>query len=720
MTDIPRQRYFAACAKGLEYLLVDELTTLGGVEVREALAGVHFEGDLELGYRACLWSRLASRIILQLGEFAAEDAQALYEGVARVEWGLHLGRGATLAVDAHGTAPNLNNSQFVAQKVKDAIVDRLRADTGARPDIDREAPDVRVNLTLRKGRGFVGLDLSGTALTHRGYRHGAGEAPLRENLAAAMLIRAGWPALAAADGTLLDPMCGSGTLPIEAAFIATDRAAGLGRDWFGLLGWAQFDAVLWRRLRAEADDRWQAGRNRFRGTIVGSDQNAAVVGAAMANARSAGVDEAIRFQHRRLDEITPPAAAPGLLIANPPYGERMGEQAETVALYRQLGDIVRERFAGWSTAFITSEESLARATGLRARRRYQLMNGALPCTLYCVDAEDAQRAPSNAPRPREAGAAGLLNRLRKNLKHLAPRLKREGIECYRAYDADLPEYAAAIDVYGAWLHIQEYAAPKDIPERVAERRFDDLVSVAAEVFDCPPERIATKTRRRQTREDQYRRHDRRGESLTVHEDGLAFEVNLFDFLDTGLFLDHRLVRARLRELAEDRHFLNLFCYTGSASVHAAAGGAASTTSVDLSGNYLDWAARNLAANGFSGPRHRLMQSDAMRWLAQDGARYDLIYVDPPTFSNSKRADDFDVQRHHVELLTSCRERLTADGVIVFSNHLRRFRLDAEALAAAGLSVRDVSRASIPFDFARDPRIHVCFELVRADLAARDP
>ncbi len=306
------------------------------------------------------------------------------------------------------------------------------------------------------------------------------------------------------------------------------------------------------------------------------------------------------------------------------------------------------------------------------------------------------------------GAEQLGNRLRKVERHLRSWRRREGVEAWRAYDADLPEYAAAIDVYGPWLHVQEYRAPPEIPVDVAARRFAEIVRVAGEVFAVPPERIATKERRRQSGEDRYGRMDDRGERLVVTEGGLRFEVNLFDYLDTGLFLDHRPTRARLRELAQGRDVLNLFCYTASATVYAAAGGARTTTSVDLSSTYLEWAARNLALNGLDGLAHELVAADVAGFLRDDRARYDLVFVDPPTFSNSKRAADFDVQRHHVDLLRSCAARLAPDGLIVFSTNYRRFVLDEAALPE--LAVRDVTRQSIPPDFARNARIHRCFEL----------
>jgi 23S rRNA (guanine2445-N2)-methyltransferase / 23S rRNA (guanine2069-N7)-methyltransferase len=316
------------------------------------------------------------------------------------------------------------------------------------------------------------------------------------------------------------------------------------------------------------------------------------------------------------------------------------------------------------------------------------------------------------------GAQMVANRLRKNLKRLERWRRRNGIACYRAYDADVPEYAAALDVYEAAdvpgdvrLHVQEYRAPASIPEETAVRRFEELVAAARTVFGVDGSRLAVKTRARGRGGSQYGRMDDRNERFTVREGAVVLEVNLFDYLDTGLFLDHRPVRRRIGREARGLRFLNLFCYTGAASAHAAAGGAVATTSVDLSATYLQWAARNLGHNGATGARHRLVQDDVLRWLERDRGEYDLVFCDPPTFSNSKRAGDFDVQRAHVRLLELCTARLAPEGLLIFSNNYRRFRL-AETAVAHFADVREITRETIDPDFERNPRIHRCWELRR--------
>ncbi len=705
MTD----RGFAACPKGIEYLLVDELTALGAMETRATRAGVHFTGAPGFVYRACLWSRLASRILLPLAEFDAVDADALYAGVQDIDWRAHLDADGTFAVDAHGTNAALKHTKFIAQRVKDAVVDQFRAHGRGRPQVDLVAPSIRLDVHLGRDRATLSLDLCGSPLFLRGWRRGQGDAPLKENLAAAMLARARWPEIHAARGAFIDPMCGSGTLLIEAALIAADVAPGLARRRWGFFGWRGHDADAWNAQLAEARARAVAGLAKLEPKFFGYDVDPQVLVHARHNAQEAGVAGFIRLAARPVSALAPVGAgAPGLIMTNPPYGERLSAGDDLVATYRAFGAAARRACPGWHAAWITPDARLARATGLEANRKYKLMNGALDCTLYVVDVVPAADAPRPSPKPLSAGAQQLANRIAKNRERLKRWLKREGVSCWRVYDADLPEYAAAIDVYDGHLHIQEYAAPKTIPEETARRRLREIVRVAGEAFDVPRERIAIKVRRPQARDDRYGRVAARGEFLVVDEGGLKFEVNLHDYLDTGLFLDHRPVRARLRGLAAGKRFLNLFCYTATASVHAAAGGALTTTSVDLSATYLEWAARNFALNAYTGPAHRLVQADVMAWLAAERGEYDLIFIDPPTFSNSKRADDFDVQRDHVRLIELATARLAPGGLIVFSNNFRRFQLDANALSA--FEVRDITRATIPPDFARDPRIHHCFEL----------
>ncbi|MDQ3495737.1 MAG: bifunctional 23S rRNA (guanine(2069)-N(7))-methyltransferase RlmK/23S rRNA (guanine(2445)-N(2))-methyltransferase RlmL, partial [Pseudomonadota bacterium] len=393
-------------------------------------------------------------------------------------------------------------------------------------------------------------------------------------------------------------------------------------------------------------------------------------------------------------------------------------------LYRGLGDALRRAVPGWRASLLCGSEALARATGLRARKHYQMFNGALECSLLVCDPVQPPPREGDQPRTLSPGAQMLANRLRRNLRALKAWREREGVACFRVYDADLPEYAAAIDVYteaddpdATWLHVQEYAAPKEIPEADVRRRFGEMLAAAREVFGLPRERVATKVRARGKGGSQYAQppgERRRDERIVVREGVARLQVNLFDYLDTGLFLDHRPLRRRIAAEAAGKRFLNLFCYTGAATVQAAVGGAATTTSVDLSATYLQWLADNLQQNTvvgqpIGGYRHRMVQADALAWLQADMGVYDLVFCDPPTFSNSARADDFDVQRAHVHLLQTAVARLAPDGVLYFSNNARRFRLDAHAVAGFARCT-DISAETLPPDFARNPRIHQAWRL----------
>ncbi|MDN5923609.1 MAG: bifunctional 23S rRNA (guanine(2069)-N(7))-methyltransferase RlmK/23S rRNA (guanine(2445)-N(2))-methyltransferase RlmL, partial [Xanthomonadales bacterium] len=527
--------FFATCAKGLEYLLRDELVALGASNVREALAGVHFEGDLEAAYRACLGSRLASRILLPLASFAAADDDALFAGVSAIDWREHMAVSSTLAVDAVCVNSHLQHSRFVALRVKDAIVDQFREREGERPSIDPAQPDLRLNLHLKRDRATLSVDLAGTPLHRRGWRMLTGQAPLKEDLAAAILMRAGWPARYAQGGSLVDPMCGSATLLIEAALMSAAVAPGLQRDYFGLLGWRGHDAALWQRLRDEARVRADAGLRDLRPVFFGSDVDGEALAAAKRNAQAAGVAGCLHLTRQDVAHVDAPAGdAHGLVVCNPPYGERLGDRAALPTLYRSLGQTLATRFAHWHAAVITSDAELGHALGLHASKHYKLFNGALECVLLLFDL--SPQAP-RVLKPLSAGGEMLKNRLQKNLRHIRRRAQREGIDCYRVYDRNLPEYAAAVDVYQGhlaaatgndkqvWLHVQEYQAPADVPEHIARDRVREMMRVLGELFDIPREHLALKTRQRGKGGSRYGRFADRSEWLHVDEDGLGFIVN---------------------------------------------------------------------------------------------------------------------------------------------------------------------------------------------------
>lgn len=731
-----RYELFLTCPKGLEGLLAEEASGLGLEEVREQTSAIRGVADLHTAYRLCLWSRLANRVLLVLARFPMKDAEDLYHGVLSVDWHDHLLPSGSLAVEFSGQGSGIDNTHFGALKVKDAIVDKLRAANGDRPSVDKLNPDLRVHLRLDRGEAVLSLDLSGHSLHQRGYRLQQGAAPLKENLAAAVLIRAGWPRIAAAGGALTDPMCGVGTFLVEAAMIAADIAPNLKRERWGFSAWLGHVPALWQRLHAEAEERAAAGLAKPPLWIRGYEADPRLIQPGRNNVERAGLSNWIKIYQGELAtfEPRPDQNQTGLVICNPPYGERLGDEASLLYLYQNLGERLRQACMNWEAAVFTGAPDLGKRMGIRSHKQYAFWNGALPCKLLLIKVLPEQfvtgerRTPEQRQVEREQLASGeeraeplvqeqarlseggqmFANRLQKNLKQLGKWARREGVDCYRLYDADMPEYAVAIDLYGDWVHVQEYAAPRSIdPEKAQSRLFDALAAIP-QALGIDKSKVVVKRRERQSGSKQYTRQAAQGQFMEVSEGGVKLLVNLTDYLDTGLFLDHRPLRLRIQREAAGKRFLNLFCYTATATVHAAKGGARTTTSVDLSKTYLDWARRNLSLNGYS-DKNRLEQGDVMAWLEADRGEYDLIFIDPPTFSNSKRMEGvFDIQRDHVQLLNLAMTRLAPGGVLYFSNNFRKFILD-EGLAAR-YAVEEISDKTLDPDFARNPKIHRAWRL----------
>ena len=731
-----RYELFLTCPKGLEGLLVEEATGLGLEEVREQTSAIRGVADLQTAYRLCLWSRLANRVLLVLARFPMKDAEDLYHGVLDVEWHDHLLPTGSLAVEFSGQGSGIDNTHFGALKVKDAIVDKLRAANGDRPSVDKLNPDMRVHLRLDRGEAVLSLDLSGHSLHQRGYRLQQGAAPLKENLAAAVLIRAGWPRIAAAGGALTDPMCGVGTFLVEGAMIAADIAPNLKRERWGFSAWLGHVPAIWQRLHEEATARAEAGLAKPPLWIRGYEADPRLIQPGRNNVERAGLSNWIKIYQGELAtfEPRPDHNQTGLVICNPPYGERLGDEASLLYLYQNLGERLRQTCMNWEAAVFTGAPDLGKRMGIRSHKQYAFWNGALPCKLLLIKVLPEQfvtgerRTPEQRQVEREQIASGeervepvvqeqarlseggqmFANRLQKNLKQLGKWARREGVECYRLYDADMPEYAVAIDLYGDWVHVQEYAAPRSIdPEKAQSRLFDALAAIPV-ALGIDKSKVVVKRRERQSGTKQYGRQAAQGQFMEVNEGGVKLLVNLTDYLDTGLFLDHRPLRLRIQREAAGKRFLNLFCYTATATVHAAKGGARTTTSVDLSKTYLDWARRNLSLNGYS-DKNRLEQGDVMAWLEADRGEYDLIFIDPPTFSNSKRMEGvFDIQRDHVQLLDLAMTRLAPGGVLYFSNNFRKFILD-EGLAVR-YDLEEISAKTLDPDFARNPKIHRAWRL----------
>ena len=728
VTEVQMREFFATAPRGMEPLLAQELQAMFAEEVACKRAGVSFCGSMEVAYRACLWSRIANRILLPLSAFSASTPDELYAGVNKIAWSQHLAADGSLAVDCQSVQSKIDHTHFAALKVKDAIVDQLRSEFGTRPRVELHRPDIRINVYLFRDQAHVGLDLAGESLHRRGYRKRGGEAPLKENLAAAILMRADWPSVAAAGGGMVDPMCGSGTLCIEAAMMAADIAPGLAREYFGFKNWRGFDASIWNNLIDEAKLRREKGRQSMP-PVTGFDVDPAAVRTARSNAQEALLGGRVQIVAGELAEVRPPQYGKpdgGLVVVNPPYGERVGEEREIEPLYGRLGKHLKAYFCDWNAAVFTGNPKLAGSLRLRPRRSYTLFNGPLKCRLLCYNigssisennGSEALHVSSEVSETPSTSSQMFANRLRKNRRRLGRWASRNSVTCYRIYDADLPEYALAIDMYKGekmWLHIQEYAPPSSVAESAAARRREEGIQTAAAILDVPHSQIFFKTRRQQKRANQYEKQRNIGRFHEVSEGDFRFWINLSDYLDTGLFLDQRLTREMIAGEIKTRSFLNLFGYTGAASVAAAVGGASSTTTVDLSKTYLDWAQRNLGLNGYTGTEHEFVQADVGQWLhdqrIKPRRRYGLIWLDPPTFSNSKRMErSFDVQREHPTLIRDAITLLEPGGLLLFSNNFRRFKLDRTALT--DLAIDDISSETLPPDFERRSRYHNCWRIM---------
>ncbi len=693
---------FASTARGLEELLKSELDALGAQDLQVVQGGVHFRADDRVMYQSLLWSRLASRILLPLGEFGVWSDLDLYVGAQSIPWTEMFDSNTSFAIHFSGTNEVIRNSQFGALRIKDAIVDSFTRQNLERPSVDREQPGIRINAWLNKDRVSIALDLSGDALHQRGYRQQTGQAPLKETLAAAIVMRSGWQS----STPLVDPMCGSGTLLLEAALIATDRAPGLLRSHWGFNRWKNHNQAVWQEVHGEAKERARVGTAAATARFFGYDNDSRVLESARANARRAGVFELFTFAQQDVIKLKNPLAGQeitGTVLSNPPYGERLESEPALIALHSLLGRIMKQQFGGWNLSLFSASPELLSCLQLRADRQFKAKNGPLECVQ-----KNYQLAATSGEGSAQI-AEDFANRLRKNIKKLEKWAKQSNIECYRLYDADLPEYNVAVDRYGDWVVIQEYAPPKTVDANKARQRLFDVISATLSVLEIPANRLVMKTRERQKGKNQYQKLGEKGDFFEVQEFDARLLVNLTDYLDTGLFLDHRLARQMLGKMSAGKDFLNLFAYTGTASVHAGLGGAKTTTTVDMSRTYLEWAERNLRLNGLTGRQHRLMHADCLSWLRDSDEQFDLIFIDPPTFSNSKRMeDDFDVQRDHMMLMQNLKRLLRRGGTIMFSNNKRGFKMDLDGLAGLGLKAQEITQKTLSQDFARNRQIHNCW------------
>jgi 23S rRNA (guanine2445-N2)-methyltransferase / 23S rRNA (guanine2069-N7)-methyltransferase len=856
--DTPLHEFYASCPEGFEAALADELRGMGLRQVRPLKGRVAFAGSPADAERACLWSRLASRIFVVLGRFACADAEDLYEATRSIAWERILRAGATIAVTARGTNDELRNSHFAALRVKDALCDRMLEVEGRRPNVDTDDPDARISLTLRGNRASIQLDLSGDPLFKRLPREATrthAAHVLRPDYAALACAQGNWQEIcsaaltntkdamrdedtaASADGSvlangsvtadgsalagstverptptlpvLIDACCAGGGVVLEAASILADRAPGLERRNWGFQSWSEHDAATWRELLNEADRRAELAKGRV-ARIVATDPSGDAVACARRILKAAGLADRVIFVQPDLDKISRKLMMPAC-CGGEPRGFVFLDTTETAIskMSRVLdlatslhagacgADPVRAMLSTMPTVALTRDDLLIRALGEPARSLrvmpnneeaeffiFSAANGAISAgegnvavtdSMPAEDAVESDVAPSPATTLIDLGdgkpcpvlipeSEQFARRLRKVAKLRRKWAQREGVTCYRVYDADLPDYSAAIDLYegsaatpGRWLVIAEYAAPREVDPALAEARLLDILTLAPRILQVDPDNVFAKARIRSRGGSQYGKQaggtspssqhgkgdkprggrarstsnrpsqgagsgtpsDIRTRRLPlIEEGGLTFAVNFNDYLDTGIFLDHRITRGLVREHARGkRFFLNLFAYTGTATCYAADAGVEETVTVDLSNTYLDWAERNMEQNGFVGPDHHYVRADVMSWIRdmrQTRNRWDLIFCDPPTFSNSSKMGrrTWDVQRDHVELLVGLSRLLSREGEAIFSCNLRTFRPDIEELARAGVVLTDITDETIPEDFARNKKIHHCYLVKR--------
>lgn len=715
---------FASCDRGLEELLKKELLELGAKDIQIVQGGVTYLADESTLYRTLLWSRVASRIFLSISHFEIYSDLDLYSCVHNIHWSDYFGVEGTFAIHFIGTNDDIRNSQYGALKVKDGIVDHFMRKFNQRPIVDKAAPEIRIQVHLHQNRVSVSLDLSGESLHKRGYRLATGDAPMKENLAVAVLKRSGWDK----HSLLLDPMCGSGTLVIEAAMMAINKAPGLLRKNWGFLAWKGFNPTLWN----EQIDLAKTQIKPIDFKLIGYDKDQKVLERAKENAKQAGVLNWIEFAVKDVIDLTSPnKEAVGTIVCNPPYGERLASEPALIALYTVFGERLKSEFKGWAISIFSGNEALLNCLKMRSHRQFKAKNGAIDClqknykihlerianpsTLaaqssvssnHATKTQTIKNALEKAQPEKEIHAQDFLNRLKKNKEKLDKWAQKEGLDCYRIYDADLPDYNLAIDRYKDYFVLQEYQAPKNVDPNKAKQRIYDVIQAMINGLNLKSDQLILKTRERQKGKRQYQTLAKQKDFFWVKEYQCQFLVNLTDYLDTGLFLDHRLARKMIGEKTKNLDFLNLFAYTGTASVYAGLGGAKSTTTVDLSHTYLGWAAQNLDKNGLTGKNHRLIQADCLYYLENVQEQFDFIFIDPPTFSNSKRMQDsFDVQRDHLQLMAHLKRILRPNGTILFSNNRRGFKLDEAGLTELGLSAQNITNQTISLDFKRHSSIH---------------
>lgn len=741
--------FFATASANQNDLVEKEVRKAGVTELHVTSGGVEFEADLETAYRFAMWTRCATRLLVLVHRTdKLESTDDLYEHSLGLAWENWINPDVTFAITQTVTDCRwIQNSHFASLRLKDAIVERIRQNfDGERPNVDRDNPDIIFHLHVNRNLVSWYVDFAGRNLAKRGYRASQTEAVLGEFMAASLLYRSEWYKYLlnsfddeqAKVPTLLDPFCGSGTICIEAALMATNTAPGLlNTDRFAFFKLPIHKEEIWQKVLDEAEEAQCPAKCK----IIGWDIDKNAIDISLKNASEASVANLVNFEVKDFTKVSQEdvntlnsqveSEKRGCIVTDPPFGVRLDIGSSNIRrLYQSMGQVLYNCFGGWNIAVLCSDAQLLGYIEMKPDRTNLFINGGLECQLahyYVFNEEERAQMLAKAKAKREErlsaplseGAQMVANRLTKNLKSIGKEMEKQGVSCYRLYDADMPEYSAAIDVYeNKWISLQEYAAPASVDPEDAQRRLEELILATERVTGIDYDNIYVKRREIQRGANQYTKRSTPSEShfYIVRENNHHFSVNFQDYLDTGIFLDHRPIRKYIEENSKDKRFLNLFCYTATATVYAAAGGALSTVSVDANANYLDWSIKNMRLNGFNTMNHFYYKDDCLSYLKENQDLYDLIFCDPPTFSNNKSRGTFDVQRDHGYLIRSCMKHLAYGGTLIFSTNFTKFKLYEELYDE--FEIEDITEQTIGEDFARSGKIHRCYLIKHGTAKAR--
>ncbi len=688
-------------ALGLEEVLAQELSDLGLQNIKTRNRLVVGRGDLRLLYQANIWCRTAIRVLRPIATFTANEEKEFYDEVKAIDWSPWVSSTGTLSIDAHVHSSFTTHSLFLAQLTKDAIVDQFRDKTGERPSVDLENPELRIAVNLFRNSVEIAVDASGESLHKRGYRRQSGEAPLNETLAAGIIKLTGW------DGStpFLDPMTGSGTFVIEAGLIAKNIAPGLFRKRFGFQKWQDYDATLFETLIQEAHQKAQKTIHEdFTQPILAFDKDPKMVAIAKQNIERAGLQNLITVEAQDFFALPPSSENPGTLVMNPPYDERLAVE-DMAQFCSDLGKQLREQYSGWKAFILMGNAEAAREIGIRTARKIPLLNGGIECQLLEFNLQDSilaeaaqeDKSLSEIPWQWKSKIESFSNRLKKNLKHYSKWAQRERITCWRIYDKDIPELPFIVDIFGRNIHFAEVPRNHDHSPLEHQRYLELMRKTASEIIQIPIEKVFLKVRKAQKLPK-----TESTKSMEVKEGKHKFLINFVDYVDVGLFLEYRKVRSWIEKEAQGKDFLNLFSYTGTATVCAASGGAKSTASVDASTTYIDWAKKNLELNQLKGSQHMFYRSDVMEFLNGSKKFYDFCWIDPPVHSvNRISGKEFNIQEDHVTLLRLALDRIRPNGKVFFTTNCQSFQLQEWALKeSCQIELKEMTHALTPIDFEK--------------------